>query len=66
MYGGYGKCPVECGSTYGTAPRSSPGHKGKIKTGLLLKINECFELHNDPADGEAAALRLIRQKAVSE
>ena len=56
-----GPCPSQCDSKQTGGAR---GHSGRIRFGLLLKIQQSFELYDDRSDGEACALRLIRQRGI--
>ena len=63
------RCPGGCSATYKhncrgvTCARS--GHKFSVRTCLLLKMNECYSLHDDHSIAEAAAENLLKQKGVS-
>ena len=57
------KCPVECGAKYKHYSKGGiaflSGHKKMVRTCLVLKMNECYSLHDDPSLAEAAAQNLI-------
>ena len=60
-----GACPDDCGATYHSSFKNRPpGHSGSVRSALILKIKECFDIHDNPSEGEAAALRLITQKGI--
>ena len=61
-------CPAGCSSTFASPRRGrqsiTTDHRAQIRTCIVKKMNECFELHNDPSLGEAATLRIIKQKDI--
>ena len=59
----YGECPIKFGSKYS---QTTSGHKQSMRFCLLFKIKQYSELQDERSDGEAAALRLIRQRGISD
>ena len=63
------KCPDGCSATYKHNSRgvttTSSGHSAKVRTCFVLKMNECYSLHDDHSIAEAAAEKLLKQKGVS-
>ena len=63
------QCPGGCGATFKHSSRgvihNQSGHRNKVRTCLVLKMNECYSLHDDHSIAEAAAEDLLKQNGVS-